>query len=331
MKKLLLCISAGLVTALILVQAYCWFIYPEFQFYKKADAIRTLHEQKLRAAGHSCYILGGGSETKTSFSPRIMNEEAGIQVVNTALAAGFGLEANAAVAINHLQDGDTLVLGLLSTKGRNTLAADTGIKLNIQLFGLQAFRHGIIPLNFRNILAVLTSNASNMMVTLVRRLTRGYAFIYDKQSTLHPDSWMQVHRNAMQGKKIPSTIADDIIIQPECVSLLNRLQATCRALQADFVVMLPVGYTNEYETKRRLMHALQLTRMGIPVLRDERLGREPDSSLYADTMFHMNARGTDQNSRIIARLLKEKSYWTEHELLEQMKARGFTENSTPQK
>lgn len=331
MKRLILFISAGLITALILIQAYCWFIHPEIQFYKKADTVCTHYEQIIRAAAAPCYVLAGGSETKTSLSPAIMAKEAGISAINTALAAGFGLEANTRAAISHLQAGDTLVLGLLSTQGKNALAAETGIKLNIQLFGLQAFRHGIIPLNCRNILGILSSDASNMLVSLVRKLTRGYAFIYNKQSTLHPDSWMQVHRNVIPGTEISSYIDDDIIIQPECVSLLNRLQATCRNLQADFVVMLPVGYTNEYETKRRLMHALQLTRMGIPVLRDERLGREPDSSLYADTMFHMNARGTDQNSRIIARLLKDKSYWTEQELLERMNARGFTEDNTPQK
>ena len=331
MKKLLLCISAGLVTALILVQVYCCIIHPEIKFYKRADAACTLYEQTIRAAGRPCYILAGGSETKTSLSPAIMAEESGISAVNTALAAGFGLETNARAAISHLQAGDTLVLGLLSVSENNIQARESGLKLCVQLWGARAFQHGIIPLTPRNLLAIFTSDASSMMVSLVRRLSRGYTFVYDVHSTLQPDSWMQVRKCTIQGTKIPRTIAKDVILQAKCVSLLNRLQATCRNLQADFVVMLPVGYTNVYETKRRLMHALQLTRMGIPVLRDERLGREPDSSLYADTMFHMNARGTDQNSRIIARLLKEKSYWTEQELLERMNARGFTVDDTPQK
>ena len=125
--------------------------------------------------------------------------------------------------------------------------------------------------------------------------------------------------------------AQDITITPDSLNLLKQIQARCQEIQADFVVMLPVGFTNEYEPHRRIMHALQITRLGIPVLKDERLGREPDNSLYADTIYHQNAKGTDRNSRIIARLLKSKSYWSEQELQEQMKSHGFTESSTPQK
>lgn len=94
--------------------------------------------------------------------------------------------------------------------------------------------------------------------------------------------------------------------------------------------MIPVGLSNYYEIKRRLMHALQLTRMGIPVLKDERLGLTVNNKILADTYYHMNAEGADWNSRIIARLLKEKSYWTEQELLAKMKELGFTEDGTPQ-
>lgn len=331
MKKLILCISAGLITALILVQAYCWFIHPEIQFYKKADAISTLHEQKLRAAGHSCYILAGGSETKTSFSPRIMNEEAGIQVVNTALAAGFGLEVNAEIAVNHLHPGDTLVLGLLSEQDRNSHASEGGLKLAVQLYGPRIFLHDIISLTPQNILHLFTSDASNVMISTIRRLTRGYAYIYNEQATLHPDGWMDVHNNSMQKSQSDLDITEEQLIQKDCLSLLKRIQSTCQSIHADFVIMFPAAYTNESEPNRRLMHALQLTRLGIPVLRDERLGYDKDNSLFADTQLHMSAKGTDRNSRIIARLLRDKSYWTEQELLERMNARGFTVDDTPQK
>ena len=330
MKRLLLCISAGVVSALILIQLYNYFVHPELCFYKKADAIATLHEQKLRAEGHSCFIIAGGSEPKTCLIPSVMQEETGLAVVNTAAAAGCGLEANAAIGMNHLQPGDTMVLSLISCNEKNIHSTATGVKLAFHLFGTNAFQHGIIPLRPGVLLSMLASDASNMFVSAARKLSRGYSYVYNKESTLHPDGWMEVHRSTMQNAKLRKTIARDIIIDPECRSLLLRVQQACRQTKADFVVMIPVGFSNYYEIKRRLMHALQLTRMGIPVLKDERLGLTVNNKLLADMECHMNAEGAEWNSRIVARLLKEKSYWTEQELLAKMKELGFTEDGTPQ-
>ncbi len=331
MKRLLLCISIGFITAIFLAQSYNWFVHPEISYYRNADAITSTYEKTVRATDNSCYVLAGGSETRAGFIPSVMHEESGISVINTATAAGFGLEANLALAINHLQAGDTLVLSLISVQQNNVIANDSGIKLLAQLYGAKAYQHNILPLTLRNVRTIFSSDAGSMMAYILRKYSRGYAYIYEKEASIHPDGWMEIHREGMQNFKPHATIAPDIELTPDCTDLLRRTMRACRTAHADFLVMLPVGFNNEYETKRRLMHALQLTRMGIPVLRDERLGIEVDNSLYADTIYHLNAKGATQNSRIIARLLKEKSYWTEQELLEQMKARGFTADGTPQK
>ena len=330
MKRLLLCISAGVLAALILIQLYNFFVHPEISFYKRADAITTQHEQKLRAAGHSCYIIAGGSEAKSCLIPSVMQEEAGIVVVNTATAAGCGLVSNAAIGMNHIQPGDTLVLSFISCYEEDIHTTDIGMQLAFHLFGTNAFQHGIIPLEPGNLSALLASNASSMLVSAVRKLTRGYSYVYNKESTLHPDGWMEVHRSTMQNAKLRKTIARDIIIGPECRELLLRTQQACRQTKADFVVMIPVGLSNYYEIKRRLMHALQITRMGIPVLKDDRLGLTVNNKILADTYYHMNAEGAEWNSRIVARLLKGKNYWTEQEILAKMKELGFTEDATPQ-
>ena len=330
MKRLLLCISAGIIAALILIQLYNYFVHPEICFYKQADAITTLHEQKLRSEGHSCYIIAGGSEVKTSLIPSIMQAESGLAVVNTATAAGNGLAANASIGLNHLRPGDTMVLSLISGGETNIHATAGGLKLASGLFGLRAFQHNIIPLKPEVLFTLLSSDAASMLSGAVRKITRGYSFVYNRESTLHPDGWMQVHRSTMQNVGLRKTIARDIIIGPECRELLLRTQQTCRQTKAAFVVMIPVGLSNYYEIKRRLMHALQLTRMGIPVLKDERLGLTVNNKILADTYYHMNAEGAEWNSRIVARLLKEKSYWTEQELLAKMKELGFTEDGTPQ-
>ena len=330
MKRLLLCISAGAISALFLIQLYNLFIHPEINFYKKADAITTLHEQNQRSQGNSCYIIAGGSEAKTCLIPSVMQAEAGIAVVNAATAAGFGLETNAAIGMHHMQSGDTMLLSLISCDERNINPTTNGIKLAIHLLGFDAFQHGIIPLSPGVLLPLLSSEANSMIAGAVRKLSRGYSFVYDKESTLHPDGWMEVHRHTMKNAPSPSFVPNDLLIGPKCRDLLLRTQKACKQINAGFIVFIPISYSNYYAVKRSLMHALQITRMGIPVLKDERLGLTTNNNILADTYCHFNAEGADWHSRIIAQLLKKKSYWTEQELLVEIDKMGFKEDTTPQ-
>ncbi len=323
MKKLIICILGGIVSALLLIQVYSFFIHPEICFFRKADAISTRWEQQLRHTGQPCYILGGGSEIRSSLSPQMMRQHSGINAVNTATAAPFGLEANTAIALNHVQPGDTLVLSVISVNDENTQAKEGGIKLAAQLFNTSAFSRGGIPMNLNSLLALLSSDAGNMLVSTVRKFTRGYTYIYAAKSTVHPDGWMEIHRTGMQNAESDTQKPADIRIGTICTRILKHAQSECRKTGADFVVMLPVGFINNHETPRRLLHALQITRLGIPVLRDERLGRITDTSKLADTLYHLNNEGTAENSRTIARLLANKCYWTEGELLERLHKLGI--------
>lgn len=330
MKRLLLCISAGIISALTLIQLYRHFVQPELLFYKKADAITSLYEQTLRQSGQSCYVLTGGSEVKANCIPSMMQLEAGIAAINTATAAGNGLAANISVGLQHLQAGDTMVLSFIGAEERNIPATAGGKKLLAVTFGPKAFDDTITPFHPSTILTLLASDAGSMLVAPIRKLTRGYSFVYEKESTLHPDGWMEVHRGGMQNAILSRGIAQDLIISPVCRDLLLNTLEACKKRQARLIIMFPVQFSNHYETKRRLMHALQITRMGIPVLKDERLGLSTNNKLFSDMRLHLNAEGAEWNSRITARLLKDKSYWTEQELLSKMKEMGFTEDATPQ-
>lgn len=330
MKRLLLCVSAGIVSALTLVQLFRHFICPELLFYKKAATIVSLYEQELRKSKQSCYILAGGSETKTTLIPSIMREEADINVINSATAAGNGVAANITIGLQHLRADDTLLLNLISVDGTNLPATASGEKFIASTFGLKAFDDVITPFQPSTVLTLLASDAASMLITPIRKLTRGYAFIYEKESTLHPDGWMEVLRGGMQHATLPKSFAQDLIISPACRTLLLNTQDACKKRHARLIVMFPIRFSNHYESKRRLMHALQITRMGIPVLKDERLGYSTNNRLFADMHLHMNAKGAEWNSRIIARLLKDESYWTEQEIINKMHEMGFTEDAIPQ-
>lgn len=329
MKRLLFSISVGIIAALVFIAVYNYIFHPEIAYFRNADNISTKWENNLRSNGEPCYILGGGSEIRSSLSPAIMLKEYNLHAVNAASAAGFGLVVNTAIALNHIQKGDTLVLSIISASDRNTMATENGVKLAVQLSGLSAYtRSGITPA-YDTISSLFASDIHSVIVTIARKLTRGYSFAYEKEATIHADGWMEIHRRGMENAAIPHLIAQDKLPGPACIELLTRTQKTCREIGAQFIVMLPAGFNNEYETARRLLQALHITRMGIPVLRDERLGRMQERAKLADTYYHMNAEGTRENSCIIAKLLKEKSYWSEEELVKRLRALGLADDGTP--
>ena len=328
MKRLLISISAGILVALLLAQAYSWY-QPEIRYFRIADEVSTRWEQELRRENKPCIILGGGSEIRSSISPALLKQEFGLNTVNTGGSAGNGLVVNSAIALHHVRPGDTLLLSVISAHTSSARPSEDGIKLAAQIGGIQALGKGGIPLSPDTILRLLSANARSMLITAVRKMTRGYTFVYFTQATLHHDGWMEVHRRGMKNAGFPKTIPRDGILSPECIETLEHAKQSCRDLGVQFIVMLPASYSNVHETSRRLLHALQITRLGIPVLRDERLGRMTNPSRLADTHAHFNAEGTAKNSRIIGRLLAEKSYWSESELLERLKAPGLAEDGTP--
>lgn len=328
MKRLIFSISAGIATALGLIQLYCRFLHPEICYFRNADSISCQWEQKLRRSGRPCTILGGGSEVRSSLSPDIMMQETGVQAVNTATAAPFGLAANASIALHHVQPGDTLLLSVISAGHKNVISSEGGIKLAHQLHGFSIFNRGGIPLTPETITAILSSDAASALISAVRKCTRGYTYVYAKEATLHPDGWMEVHRRGMENARVSPVEPTDSELSDSCVQTLNHAKKTCEQIGADFIVMFPVGYNSKYETTCRLSQALQIIRMGIPVLKDERLGCITDTRLLADTHYHLNTTGTAENSRIIARLLQEKSYWSEQEVLERLQKHKLNEPDT---
>ena len=323
MKRLILCISAGVLAALILAQAYCIFLHPEINFYKRAIEISTQYEQRLREQGHSCYIIGGSSEIHSGISPEVMLKEYGVPAVNVATAAPFGIETNLSIALNHIRPGDSLIFSLISTDSSAFPATASGTKLAFYLYGEKAFSIGGLPATTSALKHLLSSDAASMMTSTIRYFSRGYAYVYSAQSTIHPDGWMEIHRRNMQGKKASQTVNPYHGLSPKCIATLRQTQQNCKQHGADFIIMLPPSYVHPDYSIHYLLNALHITRLGIPVLKDERLGIIQDCNLLADSIGHLNARGALENSRIIARSIKEKHYWKEYELVNRLLLRGI--------
>lgn len=323
MKRLFISILVGIVAACILAQAYCFYLHPEINFYKKAIILSTEYEQQLRAKGHSCCIIGGGSEIHSSVQPSLMLNEYGIPAVNVATAAPFGIATNLAIALNHVQPGDSLIFSLIATDTRAYLPTASGTKLAVYLYGVNAFTTGGLPADLEALKNLLSSDAASMMISTVRYLTRGYAFVYSAQATLHSDGWMEIHRGGMQGKKTRKTVEPYHGPSQKCIASLLQAQQKCRQRGVNFAIMLPPSYVRPDYSVHYLLNALHISRLGIPVLKDERLGIIKDCNLLSDTISHLNNQGTIENSRIIARAIKENQYWNEDELVNRLLLHGI--------
>lgn len=323
MKRLIISILVGIVSALILAQAYCYYLHPEINFYRKAIAISSKYEEKLRNNGHSCYIIGGGSEIRSSISPEIMLKDYGVPAVNVATAAPFGIATNLSIALNHIQPGDSLVFSLIATDSSAFRATASGTKLAFYLYGEKAFTLGGLPANLTSLKHLISSDAPSMMISSVRYFSRGYAYVYSAQATLHQDGWMEIHRGGMQGKKTGKVLNPYHGLSQKCIATLLQTKQKCQQLGVNFIIMFPPSYVFPDYSIHYLLNALHITRLGIPVLKDERLGIIKSSDQLSDTIGHLNAQGTIENSRIIARALKEKQYWNESELVNRLLLHGI--------
>ena len=331
MKRLILSIVIGAVAALVLNQFYSYFFQYDLIYFRKAHDISSQYEEQLRKDGQPCVIFAGGSEIRAAIRPSVMLAEEGIRAVNAGMAAPNGIQANAAIGLQHVRPGDTFVLSHISTADKNLVPTAGGIKTAVQLYGFSAFHKELMPLNLDAVSLLLSSDAGNIFVNSIRKLTRGYSFIYKKHAQVHQDGWLEVHLPYLHNNnRVFPANQTAPIISNAALTWIKQLQTECTKKGADFIIMIPVGCYEEGEKTNRLLQILKLCRSGINVLRDERLGSNPDTSLYSDTLYHMNARGAAENSRILARLIKEKKYWTEQEILAKMKELGFTEDDTPQ-
>lgn len=335
MKRLAVYVTTGIVLALASIQLYTRYGVACNNFFFRASYLSDAWEQQLRKPqdGKPVYILAGGSEARSGIDPAILQDEYGIPLVNAALSAGYGLAGNTATAARYLKPGDTLLLSLLSTADINIPPSSEGIKMAAYLAGYRAFSCGIIQLSALNIKKFLASDIIHNAVAINRYFMRsGRLFKYEQQTVLHKSGWMEIQYDTMrQYTPAPFQRPDRLIpIQPggECETFLQNLSRSCAANHNRLIVMLPVTCSDGQNRAANAMLALQCMRMGIPVLKDERLGCDENAGMFSDMPCHMNKAGAEANSRKLGAALKENAFWTEEELATILGNMGWDSNGT---
>lgn len=334
MKRLLAIIGCAILLALVCIQLYSRFVDPDMQFFLRTAEASDVWAEQIHAAERPIYVLSGGSEARSGVDPQILLDEFGIPLVNAAGGAGHGLQANAAAAFKYLKPGDTLVLSILSTEDVNVPPSANGVKINVYRQGLSAFALGMIEPSLETAGKLLSSDVRAMFVLLTRYFGRsGRLYKYNEHTVIHPSGWMEIQYREMDNCK-PITpnaskglapLANDSVF----MQTLQRLRDCCQSRDIRFLVSIPVGCTHESLRPRYAMQALCITRIGILVLKDERLGCLPVPSNFADTPAHLNPEAAAVNTRMLGTLLQNNTTWTEKELVDILSSMGWNDEGTP--
>lgn len=335
MKRLLIIIGCAALLALACIQLYSRFIDRDMQFFLKVAEASDGWAEQLHATERPVYVLAGGSEARSGVDPQIMLDEFGIPLINAAEGAGHGLQANANVAFKYLKPGDTLILSILSTDDVNVPPSASGMKLNVYRMGARLFDSGLIEPSMRNAGNFLSSDMRSLFTLLTRYFGKaGRLYKYDEQTIVHPSGWMSVEYREMDNcipGALPASAELPVLDESSLfIETLRKLQAHCREKNISLIISIPVGCNDTSMKPQYAMKALSITRHGIPVLKDERLGCLPVPTDFADTSAHLNAKAAAENSRVLGRLIKEKQYWTEQELLDTLQGMGYQADGTPQ-
>ena len=334
MKRLLTIIGCAILLALVCIQLYSRYIDADTQFFLRAAATSDSWAAQIHAAERPVIVLAGGSEARSGVDPQLMLDEFGIPLVNAAGAAGHGLQANATAAFKYLKPGDTLLLSLLSTRDGNIPPSSNGVKINVYRQGLSAFGSSLIEPNLENAGKLLSSDMRAMFVLLTRYFGRsGRLYKYNEQTVIHPSGWMEIQYREMDNYKLaaadasksPAPLANDSVF----MQTLQRLRDHCQRRDIRFMVAIPVGCSHESVRPQYAMKALSITRLGIPVLKDERLGCLPVPTDFADTPAHLNPQAAKENTRLLAHLLQNNRFWTEEELTATLHSMGRNADGTP--
>ena len=335
MKRLLIIIGCAILLALACIQLYSRFIDRDMQFFLKVAEASDGWAEQLHAAERPVYVLAGGSEARSGVDPQIMLDEFGIPLINAAEGAGHGLQANANVAFKYLKPGDTLILSILSTDDVNVPPSASGMKLNAYRMGARLFNSGLIEPSMRNAGNFLSSDMRSLFTLLTRYFGKsGRLYKYDEQTIVHSSGWMEVQYREMDNcipEALPAAAELPVLDESSLfIETLRQLQDHCREKNISLIISIPVGCNDTSMKSLYAMKVLSITRLGIPVLKDERLGCLPVPTDFADTNDHLNSEAAARNTHILGHLIKEKRYWNEHELLDILQSKGYQADGTPQ-
>ncbi len=326
MKKYLISIILGALLGYAAIFAFAWYVNPGQIVWLKLLEKSEQWEQHLRSqSSEPCHIIIGGSEITFSVAPDYILEQTGVRVINASTGAGSGLLCNAEMALRHIRPGDNVVISCLSIT--SAMEPTTGgLHLCIKKRGLRTYTDGLIPFSTSHIKTMLQGDPLGYSYFMARAIIfSGTPYRYmGKEARMQDSGWIELHMNLLghytpQPLRNYATALQNNQASASIQEAFKRIKQVMEQRGATVCAHIPISLQHTDMRAICANQALQLTRLGIPVLRDERLGTCDDNTRFSDTLQHLTPTAARENSLIIARALQAKSYWTEAELLDYLK------------
>lgn len=326
MKKLLLHIFLGAAIGLVLVQLFDHNLSPDINFFRTAAAQSDQWAAGLRESDAPCYIICGSSDVRMGVDPEIMLEEEGVRAINASLNAGYGQNLLMLEALHYAKEGDTIVYVPLSPENEAGNMLTGSMKLGFMRHGLGVFEPRLIEPSPSNISRIFLGDIRIINMNIAKRLLRpGNIYRYNgKTSVIHPSGWVEL-RPCLCNKRLgtrPYPMDEPLSKMGKCRDI-SLLQEKAHEKGCDFILALPVVHMHESRQAVHTWDALQYVKKGYRVLKDPTFGVVTDADLMADTLNHLNAQGAREHTLRIARALKNGEFWTEEELVEELRRRGW--------
>lgn len=317
LKKLFLLSLFGIIISFIINCVYVKYFHPESVFFSECIEKSKEWENHIRKKDEPCYIFAGGSEVRMSIDPEVMWSSHQIRAINAGIQASNGILCNLQSAWPFLQPNDYLVVSLYRF---NYVPPPPhgGINFCFRHQGLDIFHPGFIKFNSQSILSLFFGDSTNYCIHLMRLITRPdniYRYSTAKNARINQSGRVEVFLTNEQNN--PPVNVSTAIQYPTHSPFLTHLKKVCQEKKVHLIAFMPrfhLTYHGSY--KQNAIFALYLLHNGIPVLKDPLLGTWSDNKAFSDTGGHLSIDGGREFSRILAKLIKEKKFWTQHELLQ---------------
>lgn len=267
--------------------------------------LRTMYEMKVALAEDvekPKIIIAGGSGVHYTINSEVMEEALGMAVINFGTNGGIGLDVLLASVVDQVNPGDIMLLIpeyplILNEEGVDRLSAT---------FGLVIGRPGLggVPVKevAQNTLGLGVPSLQALVKSGQDLVEHGRMDYYGDPLTKRGDATIELTRSgAWWQLSIGSSITE------HSLKSLEEFKKDVEARGGTLVLSLPVIYgKNDEKTRGNIQRTADALSKIAPTLYDpETLNIETDSSLFADTHYHLKIPARVRRSEQLVKQFRE--------------------------
>jgi len=302
--------------ALVLSALYTTRINPEIRHFLGTHAIKQDWAAKMTREHGPKVVVYGGSSCEFSIDGERLLQRYRLPCANLGRGAGMGAVVLTMAALDHVREGDTLVVAL-----EPALLTDEpelpnlGVQFSLASGNAHWILHPLPPTQpMCPLTAALALRPGGQHVfAMLGKLLSGQPLYRYHLEDMHPSGFNETAlRLDVQGPP-----GHGGTVPPASLAFLQSLREWCQQHRVRFVYSLPWGYTpaEVLASTRRDNAAFLLQIIDIlPVLKDPMLGAHEVREDFADTAWHLTPAAAAQRTDALAGQLQHWEVWTPEEL-----------------